>query len=182
MQLLKKFKSAILYFKLKTEIQRQKRVSKPKNIEDCKSILILFDADDSFNLKQILKRAQSFRENGKKVLLCGSTDKSVLNEMPFTPLTKKDVNWYGKPANNTSIAQLLDKEWDCILSLYVSQNPTLDYITAKSQASTKAGFYHQNTAFMDIMVDVCNQGFQKSLDDLLIILKTIKSRSYEPAV
>ncbi len=182
MQFIKKFKSALLYRTIRLETKKQNRSTKPKNVDDCASILILFDSDHNDQINQILKLSQLFREQGKRILLLATSSSDESEQKAYSVLTRKDINWYGKPNEKSQVSQIINKDWDCMLSLYVTPNSTLDYIGAKCRAFTKAGFYNGKNDYLDILVDLGKKDFRYSLKELLNILKTIKSRSYEPAV
>lgn len=175
-------KSVIFNQKLKSDLKKINRTPKARNPEDCKSFLILLDADDKQAVDAVQKLVNHLKSEGKKVLPLAYTQYTQTNGHSFLTLSKKDVNWIGVPVANENTAVFSGKEWDCVLSLHKIPVPALDYIAATCKASTKAGFYHNNQSILDIMVDPAHNDFQKSLDVLLNILKTIKSRSYEPVV
>lgn len=183
MQFIKKFKSALLNRIIRSETKKQNRSNVALNIEDCKSILILFDADKSFEVNHVLKLSQHLREQSKRVFLLATSASEINEQKPYSILTKKEMNWFGKPKQTAQLDQVMNKEWDCMLSLYSTPDSTLDYIGAKCMASTKAGFYHGNIGFLDIMLDARrSDNYKNSVSNLFNILKTIKSRSYEPAI
>jgi hypothetical protein len=182
MQILKKFKSSLLYFLIRSENKKTKRNQKPKNLDDCKSILVLFNHSESRDVNLILGLCKDFKESGKKVFLLASSETEPVREEPFTVIGKKDLNWFGKPLVNSKIDNLLNYDWDCVLGLYNTPDAQLDYVVAMSNAFTKAGFYHLKSSNYNIMIEQGNSDFKKSVLQLFSILKTIKSRSYEPAI
>ena len=184
MKPLNQLKSFIFYKTLNTEIKRKKRTVKAINPDECQYFLILFDTDDEAATQAISNYSQTLKQDGKIVVLTGFTRRpdAQTEGKNFMVVTKEDVNWYGKPVLNEKTAQITNREWDCVLSLHTTPIPALDYFAATTSAATKAGFYHNNLTWLDILVDAGKGDFRKSLGYLLNILKTIKSRSYEPVI
>lgn len=182
MHLIKKFKSALLQYAAKSETKKRNIVRKPKNIQECENILILFFANNTDEENKILLLAQNLRQQGKKVLLMSESSKNTDEEKAFFSIIPSDLNWYGKPKQEGRIEKLIKKDWDCILALYPHKMDTLEYILSSSNAATKAGFYNQNLDNLDIMIDLGKKDFNFAVNELMNILNTIKIRSYEPAI
>ncbi len=143
---------------------------KTTNLENAKSVGILFDATDPKNRQTVADFAAKLARLGKKTRLLGFvnlTEKQVPTELPFVHFNKKNTNWYGRPTSDKAEAFCKEK-FDLMLCLFSGENRPLEWIAARSSARMKAGgalHFYKN---LDLTVEI---GPGKDLTELIAQLE-----------
>ena len=129
---------------------------KTTSLEKAQSVGILFDATDAKDRQTVADFAAKLARLGKKVRLLGFVhipEKLVPADLPFVHFTKKNTNWYGRPATEKAEAFCKEK-FDLMLCLFSGENRPLEWIAARSSARMKAGgalHFYKN---LDLTVEI----------------------------
>jgi hypothetical protein len=164
---------------LQKRLRQLKRRMNSVNVENAKTVGILFDATNPETRQAIISYAKLWKKKGKKVLLLGFFNAKTGNEeLPFPSFNRKGLDWMKRPKN-----QACDEFLKAPLDLLIlpCQHPLqpLTYITALHPAPLKVGTAHPlSSPYLDLMVDT---GENQSLDFLLkqinVYLKLINNES-----
>ena len=182
MQLLKNLKIAFFYFKLKKATKNQIARNQSKSFDKAKSVAIVFNSKDLETEKSILLFAEALREKAKKVYLLAFVDKDLENAKPYSVVSTKDLDWWGRPKKDSVGFTWIQKEFDCIISLCTEPKPVMDYVVSKGKAILKIGLNSKHPWLFDVMLENAGRDMKKNLQYLNKVLQTIKSSSYEPAI
>ncbi len=124
------------------------------NLENAKSIGILFHADDLDQRKTIVRYADRLKKSGKKVRMLGYlslADKQA--NFPFTFFTKKNVDWAGRPKGD-AVETFMQQGFDLLLIIHPKANRLFEYIALSTPAKLKVGPVPEHPEAHDLMIDV----------------------------
>ncbi|MDR0873341.1 MAG: hypothetical protein LBN27_07750 [Prevotellaceae bacterium] len=184
-----KKKISRFFFNLKRKklVRRQKKFL---NYADIQTVLLLFESnlnEKNPYVNQILKQLEA---DGKKVTLCGYVDKKM-SEQPTLPdfymLDRSQIGLFGEP-KTAFVAPLLERQFDVVLDLTLSDILSLHYIIMYANAPLKVGRKIENCDILDFMIDlkdgekpmaVGNEDYIAQrvylLEQIIFYLKSIKS-------
>lgn len=135
------------------------------NINDAKTIGILFNATHqvSFEIVKELVKKISTRKNSINVV--GFVDSKQLIDhylyrKGFDFFTRKQMNWYYKP-NHPSIEEFIKKPFDLLMNLSLDNPYPIKYILACSAAKFKAGVFQKDEVYLDLMINI-----KKEIDNM----------------
>ncbi|MBI4947872.1 MAG: hypothetical protein HY840_15890 [Bacteroidetes bacterium] len=143
----------------------QKHVQRNKkfiNIEDAKTIGIVFDASDNENFDLVKKYVTYLREMKKKVKAIGFYYQKVTPAMTYSKLeydffSLKDLAWNNIP-NNIYVDNFIEDEYDILLDLNLNDLFPLHYISSLSKARFKVGKKSEiNNSIFDMMIELGNE-------------------------
>ena len=158
--MLKKIKKTIGEFLLKRRVKKHNRVREVKNLLECKSILILacepedmsgmFTSEFVMYLKGLEKEVVTLLLPERKK----NIDKSYGPDIKL--VESSDLNLFYIP-NNPVIQEQINRNFDLLIDLSLSNRFTLKYIHALSQAKFKVGAaVNYKNQFSDLTIDVKN--------------------------
>ncbi|MEO0728332.1 MAG: hypothetical protein AAFZ63_27550 [Bacteroidota bacterium] len=125
-----------------------------RNLEEAKTIAILFDATDIDHRKRTLAYADKLRKRNKQVNALGfisTADKEATFSFNF--FTLRDIDWAKRPKGE-QVKQWLDKEYDVLVCLFPSTNRFTEFLALHNRAGLKIGPVTENTACYDLMLDM----------------------------
>lgn len=113
------------------------------NINNAKSIGIIYDATKEEDFKIIREYVQKLKEFVPEVQSLGYADIKKLENFHIQPkefafFCKKDINWYGKPKTE-AIIEFVIKDFDILIDLNPQEIIPLRFVLAESAASFKVG-------------------------------------------
>jgi len=181
MHFYKKFTSYILYKKLAKESENKRKSQKPA-FQDLRTIGILINLDVDQDQRGINNWIKELKEMGKQVqVLCYASNGKIFSNGNIQ-LKPKDLDWLGRPKKNLISDAWINRKWDAIFKIYPGDCPALDYIIASCEAKIKTGFITQRHYLLDIIVDNGSKSLTDNLSQLMHLLYTVKSKSYEPVL
>jgi len=139
------------------------------NMDDSKSIALVYNATNKQDYEKVKAFVNYFKEKHKQVLSLGyidSTDPNMLlkTQLEFRFFTKKELNWHFKPSG-LEINNFLDDEFDILIDLSLEDCFPLRYVSGLSKAKFKVGNAGKNsTLFYDMVIDV---GDKKTLENFI---------------
>ena len=140
------------------ELKRNDRTKLVCNLDDAKSIGILYDATFKDQLDTIKPFVQYFFDLKKDVKALGFVNSKQLS-FHHTPMLQydffyqKDLNWYYKPQNYI-IDNFVKKEYDILINLCDSSVIPIKYLVASSKAHFKIGPYEADYEIYDLMISL----------------------------
>ena len=148
------------------KIQRNRCVM---NIDDAKSIGLVYDASDEATYAIVSDFVRFFQERQKTVKAIGFINYNRLPHYCFPKLfydyfTKRDLNWYFKP-NKTRIIDFINEEFDIIIDLCLYDCFPLICISGLSKAKFKVGRYSEK--YPDIYDFMLKVDHEISLEDFI---------------
>jgi len=144
------------YFYKSTISQRAeglKVVRKITNLNDAKTIGIIYDSSNPNHDVSVTKFSETLRGKGKTVEILGFlNDKKIDHKEDILIFNLNDVNWYGIP-NSKRVDDFCNKEFDLLLCLFSEEVLPLEYIAFFSKAKYRVGaFDATKTSFYDLMI------------------------------
>lgn len=145
------------------------------NLEEARTIAILFDATDIDKRKRTLAYADKLRKQGKKVNVLGfisTADKEATFSFNF--FTLREIDWAQRPKGD-HVEQWLQREYDVMVCLFPKTSRVTEYLALHVRAGLKIGPVAENTACYDLMLDIpASTGPQKIIQQYETVLaKTI---------
>ncbi|WP_367391343.1 hypothetical protein [Lewinella sp. LCG006] len=126
----------------------------PRNIEEAKTIGILFDATDIDYRKKILAYADSLRKQGKKVstlAFISTADKEATFSFDF--FTLRQIDWAQRPKGE-AISHWLQHDFEVLICLFPQSSRFTEYIALHTHAGLKIGPLASNPTCYDLMLDM----------------------------
>ncbi|GAB4297342.1 MAG: hypothetical protein Kow0068_21570 [Marinilabiliales bacterium] len=168
----KNIKSKIAYAILNNKIKKITRQKGTFNLENAKSIGILFNARNIAYYNSAREFFNYLKNKRIDIWSLGYTeDPDVIEaysyQIGMNHFTKKSLNWYKKPKGN-NIDQFINKELDILIDLSLIDFFPIHYIVGLSKAKMKVGIYQEHSKYYDLMIDI---GDNKNLDFYIEQLK-----------
>ena len=167
MELLENVKRKIGNWVFQRELTNNKRIKEVCNLNDARSIGILYDATNEEDIIEIQPFVSYFFNLKKDVKALGYVNKKNLSychspKLQYDFFYKKDLNWYYKPQNYI-IKNFVNKEYDILINLCDSKTIPLKYLVASSIARFKIGRYEEDFQIYDLMISLKNSSDNKEL-------------------
>ena len=158
--MLKKIKKTIGEFLLKRRIKKHNRVREVKNLLECKSLLILAcEPEDMSGMftSEFVKYLNGLEKEVVTLLLPERKKKNNESyQSDIKLIESNDLNLFYIP-NNPAILEQINRNFDLLIDLSLSNNFTLKYIHALSKAKFKVGAaVNYKNKFSDLTIDVSN--------------------------
>ncbi len=179
MQLIQSLKNAIGKYFLSLEIASFSRKKTFMNMEEAKSVGILFDATEAGNFELVKKYIVYLKEMKKRVKAIGfynlkQTPPMAYSKLEYDFFTIKDLNWYNFP-DSIYVRNFIEDEYDILLDLNINDLFPLRYVSSLSKAKFKVGKKNdRNSDIFDMMIDAdASKGmkyFLKNIDTYLFII------------
>lgn len=153
--MIQKIKKWFHYYFLNKELKFHKPPRQIVKFEEAKEIGIIFDATDTDQTAVVNQFADSLRGTKKKISMFGfyNFPRPAIN-FNFPYFNQKSLNWYLEP-NGILVKEFIEKKFDILINVSVSENLPLEYISALSNASYRIGLYNPNKLFCyDFMIDL----------------------------
>ncbi len=160
------------------ELKSNKRTKAVSNLEDAKSIGILYEATDAAQIKKIEPFVKYFFELKKDVKALGYVNKKKLDNHHIPKLNYdffylKDLNWYYKPQNYI-INNFVKKEYDILINLSDSNCIPIKYLVASSLAHFKIGQFEDGFEIYDLMIKLDkDKGKERLMEEIKHYLNLI---------
>ncbi|MEC9210008.1 MAG: hypothetical protein VX762_06240 [Bacteroidota bacterium] len=172
MQFIEDFKQKVGKWVFQRDLKKNARTKEACNINDAKSIGILYDATSEGHIKMIQPFVAYFFDLKKDVKALGFVNSKQLSychvpKLQYDFFYKKDLNWYYKPQNYI-IDNFIKKEYDILINLCDSSIIPIKYLVASSIAHFKIGIYEENYEIYDLMISLKDD---KSMEKLMHEIK-----------
>ncbi len=166
------------YF-LSGEVKSLHRTKMFVNMQDARSVGIVFDATQGSNFDLVKKYIVYLKEMKKRVKAIGFYDQKVLPTMAYSKLEydffcQKDLSWYNVP-KNVYVKNFIQDDYDILLDLNLNDLFPLRYISTMSKAKFKVGKKsNRNNSIFDLMIETADgkglKYFLKNIDTYLFII------------
>ena len=172
MSYLENFKYKVGRWVFQRDLKTNKRTKSVCNLDQAKSIGILYDATFEENIKTIQPFVSYFFDLKKEVKALGFVNSKKLSychtpKLQYDFFYQKDLNWYYKPQNYI-IDNFIKKDYDILINLCDSKEIPIKYLIASSLAHFKIGIYEENYEIYDLMISLDND---KSVQRLMKEIK-----------
>lgn len=143
---------------LQKNTRSRKRKVQSCNLQQAKSIGVLYNATEVFSFEIVKDLVKQLSETAKEVMVLGYVDSKqmidhYLYRKGFEFFTRTHLNWYYRPVSD-SIDPFINKEFDILLNLNLDETYPVKYILAMSKAKFKAGVYSEGQELLDLMIDI----------------------------
>tara|TARA_B100001094_G_C18142391_1_gene778646 strand:+ start:1028 stop:1579 length:552 start_codon:yes stop_codon:yes gene_type:complete len=171
MEFIEDLKQKVGKWVFQRELRTNSRTKEVCNLDDAKSIGVLYDATTEEQIKMIQPFVSYFFDLKKDVKALGYVNANELSychapKLQYDFFYKKDLNWYYKPQNYI-IDNFIRKEYDILINLCDSNIIPIKYLVASSIAHFKIGIYQENYEIYDLMISLKNdKSIEKLMDEI----------------
>ncbi len=160
-----------------TENQNIKRQS--KNLEDVKSVGILFHYDSLEDLEHLRSFEKILRKENKKIkVLVFAEAKETPSSLEYAAFNLKDINKYQIPSGH-HVEQFTKQSFDLLISIHKEECLSLQYIAALSKAHFRIG-PHSDMDCYDLNLEINpNQQIDSFLHQVNTFLMVLNKTPYE---
>jgi hypothetical protein len=187
MSLIQNIKDAFGNYFLSMERKSVHRNKKFMNMEEAKTIGIVFDATDKEDFELVKKYVLYLKEMKKKVKAIGFFNQKESPPMAFSKLeydffSLKDLSWNNIP-NSVYVKNFIADEYDILLDLNLNDLFPLRYISSLSKARFKAGKKSEkNNSIFDMMIEM-EKGkdlkfYLKNIDTYLFVINKKNDKQF----
>lgn len=161
------------------KLRRKKQLM---NLSTARSIGIVFKVTDETNYRKLKDFTRQIRNPQRKVLILGFVDRKGIpawcveaNSGFF--FDRQSLNWWKGPKNDY-LVKFIDKEFDLLLDLTLTDDFITRYLVGLSRAKFKAGLRDVNReSYLDLMIELKNNAPLEELTTQLIhYLTLLKSK------
>jgi len=172
MQFIEDFKQKVGKWVFQRELKTNTRTKEVCNLDNAKSIGILYDATSEQHIKIIKPFVSYFFDLKKDVKALGYVNAKELSychtpKLQYDFFYQKDLNWYYKPQNYI-IDNFIKKEYDILINLCDSNTIPIKYLVASSIAHFKIGIHEEGYEIYDLMISLKED---KSIEKLMNEIK-----------
>lgn len=149
------------------------RQRKSTNLEDARTIGLLYYLSDENTYKEIEEFLKVLVDNNLKVRVACYTDNKIqphyfIPKLSQDILIPKDLNWYGKP-EKMFVRDFLTEKFDILIDLSLREHYPLLYLAALSQSALKIGrFDERHQEFFDMMIHTSDDTTLKEFTDQIL--------------
>ena len=146
------------------------------NLNDAKTVGIVYDSTNLANDNVIATFAQQLRGQNKQVEILGFVnDKKIDSKGGVTIFNKKNLSWTLAPEDER-VDKFAAQNFDLLLGCFIGPNLPLEFVTRISKARWRVGAYIANkTDCYDMMVNVGDKtDIQYLIDQTTYFLNQIK--------
>ncbi len=171
MEFIEDLKQKVGKWVFRRELRTNSRTKEVCNLDDAKSIGVLYDATTEEQIKMIQPFVSYFFDLKKDVKALGYVNANELSychvpKLQYDFFYKKDLNWYYKPQNYI-IDNFIRKEYDILINLCDSNIIPIKYLVASSIAHFKIGIYQENYEIYDLMISLKDdKSIEKLMDEI----------------
>ena len=149
------------------------------NLEDAKTIGIVFDATENENFELVKKYIHYLKELKKRVKSIGffnmkETPPMAYSKLEYDFFSLKDLSWNNIP-KNIYVRNFIEEQYDILIDLNLKDSFPLKYISTLSRAKFKVGKSSKwNSSIFDLMIEPdSSKGlklFLRNIDKYLFII------------
>ncbi|MCC7303196.1 MAG: hypothetical protein IT233_11200 [Bacteroidia bacterium] len=157
--MLKGFKNKVGRYILRQELQNLPRQRAFLNLDESKTIGILFSFTTPEEFDLLKKYVGYLKDHKKKVKAFGYVDADTeppglsYSKVEFEFFTRKDLNWYGRPTN-VYTQNFMDEERDVLIDLNLTDVVPLKFMAAKANSKFKIGkLSNENKKYYDMLIE-----------------------------
>jgi hypothetical protein len=167
---------------LQSELENVQRNRSTVNLKQARRIGIVYDASDEQNYKKIADLVRYLQAQGKLVKALGHVSYNILphychNMLSFDYFLKKEINWWGKPANQR-VRDFVAEDYDILIDLNIDNLPSLIYVSAISRAKFKVGLFNeQNKKYFDFMIQLEEPNLNEYIRQIVHYLGVLNQES-----
>ncbi len=144
------------YFRKEKDVNAPRR--QMSNLLDARRIGIIYPLNDVPDYDRVSEFVSQLQRDHKEVKALGFVkNKSLVSrflpKLSYDFFSRRDVNWFYKPIH-TQVKDFIEKEFDILIDLSMSDNFPLKYIAGLSNALCRVGrFSEENADYYDLMID-----------------------------
>ena len=171
MQFIEDTKHKIGQWVFQRDLKTNKRLKEVCNLDDARSVGILYDATSESKIKQVKPFVDYFFNLKKDVKALGYVNSKQLAfhhtpKLQYDFFYQKDLNWYYKPQNYI-IDNFVKKEYDILINLCDSNCIPIKYLVANSIAHFKIGQHEDGYEIYDLMISLKeDKGMEKLMREI----------------
>jgi hypothetical protein len=143
---------------LQNKLKNLMRDTKVCNINEAKTIGIIYNATNSVSFEIIRDFTRILMQKKIEVSVLGYVDSKKLIDhylyrKGFDFFTKNNLNCYNRPKSDT-VDDFMNKPYDILINLSLEEYYPIQYVLALSPSTFKVGKYFEEPNYMDLMIDI----------------------------
>jgi hypothetical protein len=142
----------LLKRKIKKIIKHSERKKAYLNLQEIKSVLVLFDTENFDDASHFIQRLKKMDKKIKAFAYQSKKDTNNYSNIPYTIVTDKDMNNLKGDSLARIINGLENKTFDLVVDLTLKENLLLLYILVSADSPLKVGFYKHAFSVHDIVI------------------------------
>jgi hypothetical protein len=158
MNLAENLKTSIGERVLSDKLKNRKREPVFCNINSAMHIGVIYDATEYVSFEIVKDLVKRLTYDSRIITVLGYVhNKKLIDQYlyrkGFDFFSRNDLNWYYKPVSPVAM-QFMNEPFDLLINLSLRDYYPVQYITALSPASFKAGRYSPDELYLDLMIDI----------------------------
>lgn len=158
MKVAEQMRSKVGEFVLNKQLRQLKRPVKSCNLEEAKTIGILFNATHSVSFEIVKNFVKELSGRSKTIHVLGFVDSKQLIDhylyrKGFEFFTRNQLNWYDKPESD-AVTDFISQSFDLLINLNLEDTYPIKYILSLSKATFKVGRLTDMHQYHDLMIDI----------------------------
>src|SRR5512133_2764243 len=158
MKLIDNFKSLIGQRIISGHLNAEVRRPSFCNVNQAKNIGIIYNATEYISFEIIRNLVKDLLHDSKKISILGYVDSknlidSYLYRKGFEFFSRNELNWFNKPVS-PKVQEFISHPFDLLINLSLEDHYPIQYITAFSPATFKAGRFTPGDKSLDLMIDI----------------------------
>ena len=139
---------------LEARIRGIKALRTLTNLNDAKTIGIIYDSTNPDNDIIITKFAEHLRGLNKTVEILGFVDdKKIDHKSDIIVFNRQNLNWARVP-NDERVEKFARNKFDLLLACFTGENLPMEFVAGISQAKWRVGIYNESkTGYYDLMIN-----------------------------
>jgi hypothetical protein len=180
--MLDQIKSKVSHYFLKKELSKVRKKNKLVTLSNANKIGILFDSKSSKSIQETKFLLKYFLNRNIEVNVLGFINSSKKDNIHIATIhtnyfNLNDVNIFGVP-NSNKINTFLNKKYDILINLSLTNSFVTKYIALLSTAKYKVGVYENNNLFYyDLMFKLKIQSLNYFIEHLIHYLELIDNNN-----
>ncbi|MFZ4401513.1 MAG: DUF6913 domain-containing protein [Bacteroidales bacterium] len=144
---------------LKKHLPKNQRFRKIVNLDDAKTVGIIYEIKDEQNYNHISRFIKLLQDKQINVKAIGYFDGNIrpiyaIEKLALDYYDRKDLNWYAKPKGNY-VTDFCKTDFDILIDVSLVDIFQIKFIAAFSKAKFKVGKDGENNkAIFDLMIDI----------------------------
>jgi len=142
----------LLRKKIKNILQNSERKKAYLNLNEIKSILVLFDTENFDDANQFILQMKEMGKQTNVLAFKSKKDSRNYDNTSYVFVTGKDMRELKGDSLVRIINSLTDEPFDLIVNFTLKENLLLLYVLVSTKSPLKVGFYKHDLPFHDIVI------------------------------
>ena len=180
MEITDRFRYGLGNFLLNRKIGKSTRKKQVINLEEAKSVVIIYNVTGEERFNIIKKTAKALSNSNRQVMILGYIHGHTIPDYCVAAnagyfFNRKSINWLGLPKSDY-LLQFIKKPFDILMDFTTEDFIVTRYLAGLSNARLKTGSFSQsNQTYLDVMIEADpRKSYEYYIEQTLHYLKLLK--------